>query len=123
MLILERLKIMVTDPRTWSTMGYMILKLPLGIFYFTVAVTGIALSLGLMLSPFALLLEPLGIASVDPISKWLSALAFGLGLLLAPAMLHFAKGVGRFHGEMAKRLLVITPEAAQESTGSGSQTA
>ncbi len=107
----ERLKAMVTDPRTWSTKGYMILKLPLGIFYFTVAITGISLSIALLLSPFALLLEPLGIVSTGNIEgKWYAPLTFGLGLLLAPAMLHFAKGVGKFHGEVAKRLLVPAPE-------------
>ena len=33
-------------------MAYMILMLPLGIVYFTVAVTGLALGFGLIASPF-----------------------------------------------------------------------
>ena len=37
--VLERIKEMFTDPRTWSTLLYMLLMLPLGIVYFTMAVT------------------------------------------------------------------------------------
>jgi hypothetical protein len=36
------------DPRTWGAMFYMVLALATGIFYFTWAVTGISLSLGLL---------------------------------------------------------------------------
>jgi len=41
----------VRDRRTWLTMVYMLLMLPLGIIYFTVAVTLFATSLGLVTSP------------------------------------------------------------------------
>ena len=37
---LERIKEMFTDGRTWTAMLYFLLMLPLGIAYFTVAVTG-----------------------------------------------------------------------------------
>ena len=33
-----RVKSMFTDPRTWSTLLYMIVKLPLGVLYFSIAV-------------------------------------------------------------------------------------
>ena len=38
--LLKRIVAMFTDPRTWSTLLYMLLMLPLGIVYFTIAVTG-----------------------------------------------------------------------------------
>ena len=39
----------LVDMRTWSTMFYLALMLPLGIAYFTIAVVGISLSLGFFL--------------------------------------------------------------------------
>ena len=39
---------MLTDRRTWTTMLYLLLMLPLGVAYFTIAVVGLAF-------PFALL--------------------------------------------------------------------
>ena len=35
------------NPKTYATMLYFLLSLPLGIIYFTVAITGLALSIGL----------------------------------------------------------------------------
>ena len=40
----ERIKSWLTDYRTWTTMLYMVLQLPLGIVYFTVMVTALSLS-------------------------------------------------------------------------------
>src|SRR5678810_566191 len=37
--LLERIKDIFVDPRTWSTQLYFLLMLPLGIVYFTLAVT------------------------------------------------------------------------------------
>ena len=37
--VMERIKEVFIDPRTWSTLIYMLAMLPLGILYFTVAVT------------------------------------------------------------------------------------
>src|SRR5688572_2867496 len=53
--LLERIKELFIDPRTWATQLYFLLMLPLGIAYFTVAVTGLATSLGLIAAPFAAL--------------------------------------------------------------------
>src|SRR4249919_2608303 len=43
--LVERIKGLFTDPRTWSTQLYFLLMLPLGILYFTLVVTGLAVSL------------------------------------------------------------------------------
>ena len=53
--ILQRIGDMFTDPRSWSTLLYMLLMLPLGVIYFTIAVTLGSLSLTMLLSPLALL--------------------------------------------------------------------
>lgn len=44
----EKIKRTLKDVRTWSSLAYMLLMLPLGIVYFTAAVTGLALSGGLV---------------------------------------------------------------------------
>lgn len=109
-----RIKEMFTDPRTWSTLFYMVLMLPLGIVYFTVAVTGIALSLGLMAAPVVQLLAHYDVIGgyiqfdgdtiVPPLI--LTPVVFLIGVCLLFAMLHLARGVGRVQGALAKRLLV-----------------
>ena len=36
---------MLKDPRTWGTLLYLLLMLPLGVFYFTFVVVGIVVSI------------------------------------------------------------------------------
>lgn len=123
---LERIKEIFTDGRTWTAMLYMVLMLPLGIAYFTIAVTGLAVSLAFMAAPLAVWT---GIADVssDP-NGWLllgsngaqegittSLMAWQLpfllvaGFLLFFVVLHVAKGIGKVHGLLAKHLLVRNP--------------
>jgi len=113
--IMTRIKEMFTDPRTWSTLLYMMLMLPLGIVYFTMAVTGITASLALMVAPIALILRGLGIVDTgglyidgEYIMPPLIALplCFLIGVVLLFSMLHLARGVGKFQGALAKHLLV-----------------
>ncbi len=112
---MTRIKEMFTDPRTWSTLLYMVLMLPLGIVYFTTAVTGIALSLACMVAPVALALREVGILNDGGIYfddqlffPPIIALPFTflVGVLLLFGMLHLARGIGRFQGAIAKHLLV-----------------
>ncbi len=49
--ITQRIKEVFTDPRTWSTLLYMVLKLPLGVIYFTLVVAFVSASLSLIVSP------------------------------------------------------------------------
>ena len=113
--VMARIKAMFADPRTWSTLLYMVLMLPLGIIYFTMAVTGTTLSLALMVAPVALLLHSLDILAgggiyIDGayITPPIIALPFTflLGVVLLFGMLHLARGVGKFQSALAKNLLV-----------------
>ncbi|MGA9333750.1 MAG: sensor domain-containing protein [Rudaea sp.] len=109
---------MFTDPRTWSTLLYFVLMLPLGIFYFTVAVVGIALSLSFTFVPLVHLGWMLGIVRIDWANHvrindtltlpWQLAdpLLFVLGIGLLFVVLHLARGIGKFQGALAKALLV-----------------
>jgi uncharacterized membrane protein len=109
--LLERIKQMFVDPRTWSTLLYMLLMLPLGIVYFVVAVTGLSVSLGFIAAPIAALFSGYGmwersdgVWDVPPI--WLGPLIFVAGVALLFGLMHLARGVGHLHGQLAKNLLV-----------------
>lgn len=111
--ILERIGQLFTDPRTWGTLIYQVLMLPLGIVYFTVAATLLAIGVTLagtpllaLLSAGAIMIGPftgddLGVVSI-PLFAALSA----FGILLLFVTLHLARGVAVVHGAIAKHLLV-----------------
>ncbi|WP_303746966.1 sensor domain-containing protein [Stenotrophomonas pigmentata] len=108
---LQRIGAMFSDGRTWLTMLYFVLMLPLGILYFTVATTLLSTSLALVFAPVAALFtnEPIGIW-IDGVNVgnafWLWPVSVGVGVLLLFGTLHLARGVGKLHGAMAKHLLV-----------------
>lgn len=126
--LLRRIGQMFTDPRTWSTLLYFALMLPLGAAYFTTAVAGLSLSLGLMLAPIAALFidgAHVGVAVYDGRPAVPPAIAIPmaalLGVVLLFATLHLARAVGGLHGWIAHRLLVLSgtvvPEAAAPTGG------
>ncbi|HVI59072.1 MAG TPA: sensor domain-containing protein [Luteimonas sp.] len=119
--LLERIKDMFLDPRTWSTILYFLAMLPLGIVYFTLAVTLLTLSVACIAAP---LLVWTGVAdtsiSIDgwqllhfgddvvgtSLQGWELPLVFVGGIVLLFATLHLARGIGHLHGLFAKHLLV-----------------
>src|SRR5690606_16482099 len=115
--IWQRIGDMFTDPRTWSTLLYFVLMLPLGIVYFSVTISLLAFALSLILSPFALLpgvhlnvwLFGLDIPAEAP---WLLPLLAAIGALVLVSTMHIARGIGRMHGLLAKHLLVKTAQHA-----------
>lgn len=105
---LQKIGDLFADPRTWSTMLYFVLMLPLGIVYFTLAVTGLAVGVACTLAPFALFvleIDGLHIEYVVPpiIGMPLTVL---IGVLALFGTLHLARGVAALHGGIAKALLV-----------------
>ncbi|MFC1971063.1 sensor domain-containing protein [Chloroflexota bacterium] len=105
----KQLKYLVTEKRTWVTMIYMILQLPLGTIYFTVFITLITLSLsGIAMSILQLGFDiPINIGDASYyLAGWMLALVVVAGFLLATLTMHLAKYVGRMHGTLAKALLV-----------------
>ncbi|MBS0379547.1 MAG: sensor domain-containing protein [Proteobacteria bacterium] len=117
---LARIGNMLKDPRTWTTLGYLVLMLPLGIVYFTLAITGLSVGASFVGVPLALLGEALGLTRLDivsdhlrigglPISdhSWFTALLLGvLGVIILTALMHLARGLVRLHARLAKALLV-----------------
>lgn len=109
---LERIGAMFTDPRTWSTLLYMLAMLPLGIFYFVALMVSLSISLALIAAPFAQAIWQLPVAQIENITyyapAWLWPAEFVLGILGLFVLLHIARGIGRMHGAIAKHLLVKT---------------
>lgn len=112
---------MLTDVRTWTTLLYMLLMLPVGIVYFTCTVTALAVGLAFTSLPFLVIGRWLGwhadatLFSDDvSIGGWalsdhsmVSALILGvLGVLILTLFMHGARAVGRGHAHLAKALLV-----------------
>jgi uncharacterized membrane protein len=115
---MDRIKEMLSDVRTWSTILYLFLMMPLGIAYFTVTVTGFSLALGFIAAPLLYIAGDLGWLGVHvqtgdiefgllnlPPAIGLPLLFVG-GVILLFAMMHLARGIGRVHGGIAKSLLV-----------------
>jgi hypothetical protein len=111
---LARLKALVTDRRTWTSLLYFLLLLPLGIAYFTLLVTLLTTGLALLAVPVLRLLH-LGASFTGDLGgvAWVTAhpgLAVALcglaGLALLPLTFHLALLLGRFQVWLARHLLV-----------------
>ena len=122
--LMKRIGSMFTDVHTWTTLCYMWLMLPLGIVYFTLAVTLLSVSVAFIGAPLAMLFQSdwlpglyvnhqvvvdWGFGAHAP--GWGDAIAMCvIGIVLLFATLHLARGLGRLHGHVAKHMLV--PRAA-----------
>lgn len=112
--VLEMLK----DARTWTTLIYFLMMLPLGIVYFVTAVTGLSLGVSFILFPFVRIGTYLGWwlawetegpivfspAWIDTPAGWVFDIVFGVVVLTT--LLHAARVVVSVHARTAKTLLV-----------------
>jgi uncharacterized membrane protein len=114
--VLERIKTWITDWRTWTTMLYMVLQLPLGIAYFTIFTTLLATSAWFVAAPFVQVFTGAPVlVTMDytyRIAPWFMPVLMVAGMLLFVVSLHAAKLVGRAHAAYAKVMLVGRPDPA-----------
>jgi hypothetical protein len=124
MSLMRRIGSMFTDVHTWTTLCYMWLMLPLGIVYFTLAVTLLSVSVAFIGAPLALLFHnewlpgwyvnhqvtvDWGFGAHTP--GWGDVIAMCvIGIVLLFVTLHLVRALGRAHGHIAKHMLV--PRAA-----------
>lgn len=105
-----QLKGWLSDSVTWTTMLYMGLMLPLGIFYFTVFVTLFSVAFSLIAAPVLHWGFNLPLAQVDgyayTLEDWAIPLLPVAGILLGICSMHLARGFAFVHGRLAKALLV-----------------
>jgi len=127
--IWKRIGAALSDIRTWSSMAYFLLMLPLGVAYFTIAVTFLATSVATIAGSISSLItgrDLIQMSDIDmngveipsdlsPTLDWLHhffntapglvVLAL-LGMLLLVLTLHIARGIGYIHSRIAEVLLV-----------------
>lgn len=112
----ERIKSWFTDYRTWTTMLYMLLQLPLGIAYFSLLLTAVTASFSLIALPivqdFSSIPTLVWDGYAHEILPWAQPLVIALGVIGFFVTLWIAKGVGRLHAAWAKVMLVGRFEGA-----------
>jgi len=106
-----RLRSWLTDRRTWTTLLYMVLKLPLGVFSFVLFTVLMSISFALLAAPVAQLFfdRPLINLYRDHylyVPPWLSPVFWAAGLLDLLLVMHLARALGRVHGSIVKAMLV-----------------
>lgn len=112
---MERIKSLFTDSRTWLSLMYMVLMLPLGVIYFTITVTLLTLAAGFIAAPVLWWMGQwgwisfhghlhLGTGSLDPAIA--SPFMFVGGIALLFVSLHVIRFIGKWHGRFAKHVLV-----------------
>lgn len=106
----ERLGSLFKDSMTWKSILYMILMLPLGIFYFDLIVISLSLSLWGILRPVLEYGFDLPFAEINGIvyytPGWFMPVAMLTGVLWFFVTLHMARGIGKMHSKIARSLLV-----------------
>jgi hypothetical protein len=106
---IDRVKFWVTDRRTWLTILYMVVRLPLGVVYFTVAAVFLIFALSLLVAPIAQLLLPYPIVHVFGsdyyLPFWFLPLLWLGGVFDLLVLMHLARAVGRWHAKLAKAML------------------
>jgi uncharacterized membrane protein len=117
--LVARITEMLKDPRTWTTLVYMLVMMPLGIIYFTTAVTGLSIGVSFILVPVVGIAQRLGWfwlpegthgtisfspAWLDTPGGWVLSVVFGVVVLTT--LLHAARVVVGIHARTAKMLLV-----------------
>lgn len=106
-----RFKSLVSERRTWMTLAYMFLQLPLGVIYFTLAVVPLAISLGFMVQPALQVFFHFPVARIDDTSYYTPGILMPLvvigGILLLVLSMHVVKSIGKLHGALAKAMLVM----------------
>lgn len=121
----DRIKTWLTDYRTWTTMLYMLLQLPLGIAYFTITVTALTTSAWLVAAPIVQTVTDYPVfQNLDYgyyIQPWGMPLFVAAGALGFIVTLWLVKGIGALHGQYAKAMLVgrvdqVAAEVAQPAT-------
>jgi len=108
--MLSRIKSMFVDPRTWSSMFYMLLMLPLGMVYFVFAIMAMTFSVAIAAAPIAQVFSDdviitFGYAEYF-LPLWTAPITIVTGIVMIVLTLHAARGIGLMHAQLAKHLLV-----------------
>lgn len=104
--LLQRSKAVLTDSATWRSLLWLLLRFPLGIIGFVLAVLATAPVIALIVIPLAMAAAADGGADIDLASFGPAFWAMPvIGALLAPAAAHVVNGFGVMVGGLARSLL------------------
>jgi hypothetical protein len=105
-----QLKALLVDKDTWRALLYVALHFVLGCAYIVLLTAAIGFSLVLVSVPIVQEVFGLGAVALGGETvfwpRWSYALCVPGGLLLWTIFMHIARGIGDWHGRIAKRLLV-----------------
>jgi uncharacterized membrane protein len=106
----ERLKVQLLDRHTWQVIIYLLLQLPLGVFYFCLTVIVFTFALSGIAIPILQGVFNLPVANINGVFYYVQSQAYPLlillGFLLWTIYMHLAKFIGKLHGRYAKAMLV-----------------
>jgi hypothetical protein len=108
------LKKHVTDSYTWKCLAYLLVKFPLGIISFVIAVAMLSVTLTLVLAPLLYLSLPLHILNWQVTRLEEAMLCLALGLLLGLITVHALNGIAAIWRQFAARMLEGAPAARKE---------
>lgn len=104
----ERLKAHLRNPVTWTSMLYLILKFPIATLFFSIAVSLVATSLGMLIAPFIYNLWDYpswwGFWLIDTVGEALILTALAL-VVVGPVSLHITNFMARVSGAFARVML------------------
>jgi signal transduction histidine kinase len=116
----QKLQAQLTNPMTWKTLAYLLLKFPLGLFSFvitvvllvlSIAISVVTLSIGLLTAPFFILFILL--QNVSNMKEWLLRYLWyaltGFGLCLIT--LHLLNSLTFVYGQFARTMLGMSNTA------------
>ena len=106
----KQLQVLVKTGRTWLTILYMVLMMPLGIIYFTLAITGLAISLDCIAVPITQGLFDHPFIDAGRFTYYvdgnLMPLVVLLGFAIFLGVMHMSRGIGVIHASLARAMLV-----------------
>jgi hypothetical protein len=110
----DHLKKVLSDGKTYTSMIYMFLELPLGIIYFTIIITLLSTAVAFILSPILWILNDEGILFLSG-DNWIWNEDFGntifislLGIVLYVGTLHLGRLLAKIEEFLCKNLMVRT---------------
>ena len=111
----------LTNPITWTSLLFLVLKFPLGLLSFVVATTLIALTGGLLTAPFVYPFVPLQVWftwdrvwQIDTLGE--AMIAFVAGVFIGLISLHILNGLAWVSGRFARLMLGAAPRTAAPPT-------
>jgi hypothetical protein len=103
--LFERLKSHLSNPVTWKSLAFLLLKFPMGIVSFTLLVTLLSITLSFFFAPITYNLWDMqfGFWWIDTLSEAL--ILFVISLFFGPLALHILNGLAMISGKLAQIML------------------